>query len=177
MKFLCGIFLLFIFSIANAFSKSGVDIEALDILIITIKKFESFRNKPYQDSDGIWTVGYGFTEKVSRHSYLSRQKAEMKLIILAKQALGHVDIYSPGLNSPASKAAVADLIYNIGINAYVTSNFRFYLNAGECNYAKVELFRWIHARGKILSGLIKRRSYEWVLLDCQWQKNSKSTII
>ncbi len=26
-----------------------------------IKKFESYRAKPYQDSKGIWTIGYGNT--------------------------------------------------------------------------------------------------------------------
>ena len=33
-------------------SKAGVDY---------IKKFEAYRAKPYQDSKGIWTIGYGNT--------------------------------------------------------------------------------------------------------------------
>ena len=45
-------------------------------LIDAIKRFEACRLTAYQDSVGVWTIGYGHTKGVKRGDKITQQQAD-----------------------------------------------------------------------------------------------------
>ena len=56
--------------------------------------------------------------------------------------------------------ALVSFVFNIGDGAFAASTLLRYLNKGRYQEAAVEFMRWIHAGGKRLDGLIRRRRAE-----------------
>ena len=52
---------------------------ASQILINQIKKFEACALTAYQDSVGMWTIGYGHTAGVKKGDKITRYQAELFL--------------------------------------------------------------------------------------------------
>ena len=52
---------------------------ASKVLIKSIRRFENFRSKAYQDAKGVWTIGYGHTVKVKEGDAVTRKEAEKLL--------------------------------------------------------------------------------------------------
>jgi len=71
----------------------------------------------------------------------------------------------PGLaaNEPVFNAIV-DFVYNLGIGRLQTSTLRRKLNAQDWEGAKEQLMLWTRGGGKVLSGLVKRRTVECALI-------------
>ena len=62
--------------------------------------------------------------------------------------------------SEERQAAIASFAYNIGINAFKKSSVSKYINRGEYKIAKNYLLMYVNAGGKVLSGLVNRRTLE-----------------
>ena len=62
-----------------------------DILAKSIRRFESFRRKAYQDAKGVWTIGYGHTADVKEGDCISRKVAEQLLLDDLKEFESYVD--------------------------------------------------------------------------------------
>ena len=60
-------------------------------------------------------------------------------------------------------AALADLVYNIGIGAFRSSTLLKKLNAGDYEGAAAEIDRWNHSGGVVVAGLLRRRMAETTL--------------
>jgi lysozyme len=92
------------------------------------------------------------------------------LRIRASQALDDALRASPGLrNESAGKlTAIADFIYNLGINNYLSSTLKKSIDAGNWGDAQRQIVRWNKARvdGElvVLPGLTARRAKEAALL-------------
>jgi lysozyme len=142
---------------------------ALIILIPVIKKFESFSSKPYRDHDGTWTIGWGFTSHITRKSRMSREQADALLEALARETLDKVVALTPILQekSPGYIAAMSDFAYNCGTYGYQKSKVAYYVTKNQCVAVKHELLDYVHARGRVLNGLVKRRHYEAELFKCK----------
>jgi lysozyme len=71
----------------------------------------------------------------------------------------------PGLvaNEPVFNAIV-DFVYNLGIGRLQTSTLRRKINAQDWEGAKEQLMLWTRGGGKVLPGLVKRRTAECALI-------------
>lgn len=142
---------------------------AIKLLIPVIKKFESFQSKPYRDHDGVLTIGWGFTHNVTHKSRMTRPQADALLEALARETLDKVLALTPILqnSSPGHIAAMCDFAYNIGVYGYKKSDVAYFVKHEECFAVKRELLKYVHARGKVLRGLVIRRQYESAMFQCE----------
>ena len=129
-------------------------------LIERLKKMEGCRLTAYQDSVGVWTIGYGHTAGVKRGDKITQYQAEQFL----KEDLAKFEAVAQktrNVNTQGKFDAVTDFCYNCGIANFNASTLKKYI---ECNKATWEIqeqfLRWVNACGKKLGGLVTRRIWE-----------------
>lgn len=130
-----------------------------------IKQFEGCRLTAYQDSVGVWTIGYGWTQPVegkpvAKGMSITQQKANDLLTEgVAQYEKGVTNLVTVPVNQNQFDAMV-DFAYNLGVNALKGSTLLKKLNA--CDYAGAanEFPKWNKAGGKELAGLTRRREAE-----------------
>ncbi|MCU6263604.1 lysozyme [Serratia ureilytica] len=137
-------------------SKSGIEL---------IKRFEGLRLKAYQDSVGVWTIGYGWTQpidgkKVGPGMQIDQATADRLLKCGVVQ-------YEQGVNqlvkvkiTQGQFDALVSFAYNLGLRSLSTSTLLKKLNAGDKAGAADEFGKWANAGGKRLKGLVARRAAE-----------------
>lgn len=125
-----------------------------------IKSFEGLRLQAYQDSVGVWTIGYGATRGVKAGMSITKEQAERML-------LNDVQWFEPEVQRlvavPLNKDQWDALIcftYNLGAANLESSTLLRLLNAGDYAGAAEQFPRWNKAGGKILPGLVRRRAAE-----------------
>lgn len=129
-----------------------------------IRQFEGCRLMPYLCPAGVWTCGWGSTgHDVMPGQAWTQDYADMRLtqdaIKFARGAL----VLCPLLRGNAH-AAIADFAYNLGLGNLRASTLRRRLNAGDTIGAVAELKKWVRGGGRILPGLVARRTAEASLL-------------
>ncbi|WP_279204570.1 lysozyme [Obesumbacterium proteus] len=130
-----------------------------------IKQFEGCRLTAYQDSVGVWTIGYGWTQPVDGKPVgegvtITQQKANQLLTEgVAQFEKGVNSLVTVSLNQNQFDALV-DFVYNLGVNALKGSTLLKKLNAGDYAGAANEFTKWNKAGGKELAGLTRRREAE-----------------
>jgi lysozyme len=125
-----------------------------------IKRFEGFRSEAYQDSAGVWTVGYGTTQGVHPGMTVNRHEAEELLakdIRWAEQAVN--DLVTVPLGRHQFDALVS-FVYNLGRGAFAGSTLLEIINTGQHALVARELTKWVYAGGAPLRGLARRRVAE-----------------
>ncbi|HEJ9137700.1 TPA: lysozyme [Serratia marcescens] len=137
-------------------SKGGIEL---------IKRFEGLRLKAYQDSVGVWTIGYGWTQpvdgkKVGPGMRIDQATADRLLKCGVVQ-------YEQGVNqlvkvhiTQGQFDALVSFAYNLGLRSLSTSTILKKLNAGDQQGAADEFGKWVNAGGKRLDGLVARRAAE-----------------
>ena len=136
--------------------------------IALIKEFEGCKLTAYQDSVGVWTIGYGWTQPVDgkpiRAGMTIKQETAERLLKTGMVSyesdvsrLGKV-----GLTQGQFDALVS-FTYNLGARSLSTSTLLRKLNAGDYAGAADEFLRWNKAGGKVLNGLTRRREAERAL--------------
>ena len=134
--------------------------KASQILINAIKRFESCQLTAYQDSVGVWTVGYGHTKGVNRGDKITQQQADEYLLqdIATFEASA---IKVRGIWTQGQFDAVVDFMYNCGVANFNASTLKKYIEGGRKTWEIQEQFlRWVNAGGKKLGGLVTRRIWE-----------------
>lgn len=129
-----------------------------------IKEVEGCKLTAYQDSAGVWTIGYGHTKNVKRGDVITQPKANLFLsedIRFAKKVLeNEVKVV---LNDN-QKTALISFIFNVGVGAFKKSTLLKKLNNEQYNEVPKELMRWIYAtvnnQKVIVEGLKNRRTKE-----------------
>ncbi|MEM1369158.1 MAG: lysozyme [Cyanobacteria bacterium P01_H01_bin.15] len=139
-----------------------------DAGLALIKHFEGRELHAYQDSVGVWTIGYGHTSaagppQVRAGMTISEQEAEDIL----RQDLGLFeggvrDRVKVSMNSNQFSALVA-FSFNVGLGALGNSTLLRKLNGGDYQGAGEEFLRWVKAGGATLPGLVRRRDAERAL--------------
>lgn len=129
-----------------------------------IKKYEGFRPHAYQDSVGVWTIGYGTTRINGQPVKAGMTITEDQALQLVQQEVNKLwsqieQISRVNLNQNQMNALV-DFAYNLGFNALKTSTLMKYINQSKFDQAANEFTRWVYADGKVLPGLVKRREAE-----------------
>ena len=129
-----------------------------------IKKYEGFKPEAYQDSVGVWTIGYGTTRINGEPIKAGMTITEDQALQLVQQEVNKLwsqieQISRINLNQNQMNALV-DFAYNLGFNALKTSTLMKYVNQSKFDQAANEFTRWVYAGGKVLPGLVKRREAE-----------------
>lgn len=133
------------------------------------ESFEGFRNFPYQDTGGVWTIGYGSTHDADGHPItgasvpitLNTAVAWLQRDMASAFATIAADVKVPLTDD--EEAALADFIYNLGAGNFAASTLLQLLNAGDFIGAAGQFARWDMAAGKVLAGLLRRRQAEAAL--------------
>lgn len=135
-------------------SKAGVDL---------VKRYEGLRLEAYQDSVGVWTVGYGHTKGVREGDTCTPEQAEAWLVEDLEEAEDAVNRFilddSAGLDQNEFDALVS-FTFNLGPGWMRKSGLKEALEAHQWALVPRELTRWVYAGGQPLKGLARRRVAE-----------------
>lgn len=135
-------------------SQRGIDL---------IKSFEGLRLSAYQDSVGVWTIGYGTTRGVTRYMTITVEQAERMLSNDIQRFEPEMDkLVKVPLNQNQWDALMS-FVYNLGAANLASSTLLKLLNKGDYQGAADQFPRWVNAGGKRLEGLVKRRAAERAL--------------
>lgn len=136
--------------------------------IAVIKQFEGCKLTAYQDSVGVWTIGYGWTQPVDgkpiRAGMTIKQETAERLLKtgLVSYESDVSRLVKVSLTQGQFDALVS-FTYNLGARSLSTSTLLRKLNAGDYAGAADEFLRWNKAGGKVLNGLARRREAERAL--------------
>ncbi len=140
--------------------------------LLLVKAFEGLRVEAYQDSAGVWTIGYGHSSKAGEPRVtpgLRITEAEAETIL--RRDLDRFEAEVARLVTvPLTDnefAALTSLCFNIGAAAFAGSTCLKRLNSGDRKGAAEALTWWNKAtvRGKKvrMGGLVRRRAAEKAL--------------
>ena len=133
---------------------------ASSTLIAAIKKFEGVRLTAYQDSVGVWTIGFGHTAGVKKGDKITEYQAEQFLREDLKKFEAVAD-KCKRITTQGRYDAILDFIYNLGPAKWNDSTLKKYIESGKATWEIQEQFlRWVNAGGKKLGGLVTRRIWE-----------------
>ena len=134
---------------------------ASTILIEHIKKSEACVLTAYQDTAGVWTIGYGHTAGVKKGDRITQYQAER---FLREDLAKFEDVANRCKRISGSQGkfdAVLDFIYNCGPANFEKSTLKKYIESGRKTWEIQEQFlRWVNAGGVKLGGLVTRRIWE-----------------
>ena len=144
----------------------------LELAAEMCKRFEGFRSKPYLCPANDATIGYGSTYYADKRKVtledapISQEEAHALLMIeLEHTYLPGVLRNCPGLILDERRCnAIVDFAYNLGTGRLQTSTLKRKINANDWEGAKEQLILWTKGGGKVLPGLLKRRTAECALL-------------
>ena len=145
----------------------------LDIAAALCKQFEGFRGKPYLCPAGVATIGFGSTYYIDGRKVALTDPpiSEPDATVLLLHELHHTYLpavlrHCPVLLTDEKKCnAIVDFAYNLGTGRLQTSTLKRKINAGSWEEAKEQLLLWTKGGGRVLPGLVKRRTAECRLLD------------
>jgi|GEM_PF-340811 len=134
-----------------------------------ITGFEGFRAALYNDAAGHCTIGIGHlvhhgacngSESAEFRAGITEDRARQLLRDDASTAVRAVGSRVTVDLNQAQFDALVSFVFNIGDGNFQTSTLLRRLNAGEYAAVPEELNRWVHAGGKVLPGLQRRREAE-----------------
>lgn len=144
-----------------------MNVEAVNVALGLGRKFEGFRSKPYLDSGGVPTIGYGFTYYEDgtyvtlKDAPMTREAANTLLRhFIETRYMPAVQRLCPKIDTPGRLGAITDFCYNLGVTALRTSTLRRKINAGDWGAVPTQLRRWVYDNGRKLPGLVRRREAE-----------------
>ena len=125
-----------------------------------IKSHEGLRTTAYQDPVGVWTIGYGHTGTAKPGQKITEAQAEQ----LLRQDVGWAqDAVRKNVKVPLTQGqfdALVSFTFNLGAGALGRSTLLKKLNAGDYAGAQAEFGKFVHAGGRVLPGLVRRRNEE-----------------
>jgi len=148
----------------TAITKAG----SLSSALSFIKKAEGgLYLKAYQDSGGVWTIGWGSTydfdkqRKVQQGDVITEAQAQKWLDMETSQnAMDIKKLVTVPLNNNELNALIS-FVYNVGINGFKASSMLRLLNSGaDKNTVAAQFDRWVYDNGVKVKGLINRRNAE-----------------
>ena len=144
---------------------------AIQIAAALCQRFEGLYLSPYLCPAGVPTVGYGATyyrdgtRVTLADRPISRETAEGLLMwMIQTKYLPAVLKLCPGINDPRRLAAIIDFTFNLGAGNLQHSTLRKRINAERWDDVPAELMKWVTGGGKVLKGLVNRRTAEVVLI-------------
>lgn len=128
-----------------------------------IKTFEGCRLTAYQDSAGVWTIGYGHTSGVTKGQTITQAQADAYLKTDCATAATAVNSYNSKYNWNQNQFdALVSFTFNCGTGNLKTLTANGTRTIGEISK---QITAYNKAGGKVLQGLINRRAAEKELFD------------
>ena len=126
-----------------------------------IKKFEGCRLTSYQDSGGVWTIGYGHTKGVTAGMTITQAQADSFLVEDCGRAEAVVNKYQGKYNFNQNQFdALVSFAFNIGsIDKLTVNGTRTIVEISK------KIPAYCNCAGKKLRGLVNRREAEKKLFD------------
>lgn len=125
-----------------------------------VKEFEGCKLEAYLCPAGIPTIGYGRTYNVSMGAVIDQEQAERFLIEDLKKASNAVKSYVSAPLNENQFSALVSFVYNIGPGQFKYSTLLAHLNFKKYQAAADEFLKWVHAKGQVSPGLVRRREAE-----------------
>jgi lysozyme len=137
---------------------------AISLACDFIKQHEGLRFAAYQDSGGVWTIGYGHTGPEVKEGLIWDQEQ-------CDKALNNdIQISFSGLRKVLTKilsdrqmAAVLSFVFNLGLGAFRASTMFQLIQTGDWIAASKEFIRWDRVGKEEVKGLLIRRFEEATL--------------
>jgi lysozyme len=125
-----------------------------------IKSKEQLRLEAYQDSVGIWTIGWGHILGVKPGDVCTIDQAqEWFWSDMAPREACVNSLVTVALTQQQFDA-LCSFTFNLGCTALRNSTMLKLINAGDYAGAADQLTRWNHAGGEVVAGLTIRRGQE-----------------
>lgn len=133
--------------------------------VAMIKRWEGCKLAAYQDSAGVWTIGWGSTGPDIRAGVRWTQaEADARFARDAASFGARVAALVGDAPTTQSQAdALVSLAYNIGTGALGKSTLLARHKAGDHAGAAAEFGKWVNAGGERVAGLVNRRAAEAAL--------------
>lgn len=131
-----------------------------------VKQFEGCSLKAYKCPAGIWTIGYGNTQyengkAVKEGETITLDRAEQLLEVILIKFVQQVGELVKSKVNQNQKDALTDFAYNCGVGNLRSSTLLKKVNADPNDKTiRTEFEKWNKANGKVLNGLVKRRTAE-----------------
>ena len=136
------------------------EMETSDVGVELIKKFEGKRQVAYQDSAGVWTIGYGHTKGVYEGQLCIEKTCDRYLAEDIQEVEEYIEkLVKVPLTQNQFDALVA-WTFNLGPTNLNESTMLRKLNEGDYDAVPYEMKRWNKAGGEVLEGLVRRRAAE-----------------
>jgi len=146
----------------------GIAVDEMSLSLEGINQicnFEGLKLSAYDDSTGVWTIGYGTTRYPNGKRVSEGDRCTLEQ---AKAYMQHdLKIFERAVNSAVKVSlkqnqfdALVSLAYNIGVGAFKNSTLLKNLNLGDYKEAANQFDVWVNAGGKRLQGLVNRRAME-----------------
>lgn len=134
-----------------------------------LKSFESCKLDAYQDSVGVWTIGWGQTGPgVVEGVYWTQQECDDALNKTLEDVYKSVMQATTRSLNDDELSALMDFVYNLGINSFKQSTLRKFINMGNFEGAPTEFKKWVYAGDNKLQGLVDRRDAEAALFSSDY---------
>ena len=139
----------------------NIDQKGIELL----KEFEGLRLTAYQDSGGLWTIGIGTIRyedgtPVKKGDVITKERSEELLLHEVSKSVQAVNDYISVELTQNQFDALVSFTYNLGIGALKNSTLRKKVNVKDFDGAAKEFLRWCNVNGKMIPGLLKRRTKE-----------------
>lgn len=126
-----------------------------------IKKFEGCRLTAYQDSAGVWTIGYGHTSGVKKGQTITQAQADAFLVTDCRTTEAAVNKYQSKYNFNQNQFdALVSFAFNIGNIKQLTAG-----GTRTIKEISAKIPEHCYCAGKKLQGLVNRRNAEKDLFD------------
>jgi lysozyme len=127
-----------------------------------IEEWEGLRLQAYQDSVGVWTIGYGHTgPDVHEGQDITDAMADQLMSNdLHKFELAVGSMLDGAPTTQQQFDALVSFAYNLGAGALKGSSLLRLHQEGQYGLAAAQFALWCHAGGEVLEGLVKRRAGE-----------------
>jgi len=129
-----------------------------------IQRHEGYRNTPYQDIAGNWTVGIGHKIQPSDGIPLNQAIDNATVQNLFAGDLNDAaNIVQQYVNVPLTQGqfdALVDFVFNLGRARLAGSTLLRLLNAGNYSAAAAEFNKWVYAGNNRVAALVSRRAGE-----------------
>ena len=143
-------------------SKEGIEL---------IKNFEGCELKSYQDSVGVWTIGFGHTKDVKEGDEINQEHAEFMLTEEMPEYEGYINNMVKVPLEQNKFDALCSWVYNLGPTNLKNSTLLTVLNQERYKEVPQEIKRWNKAGGVVLNGLVRRREAEALLFEKKEWRN------
>ena len=122
--------------------------------------FEGLKLEAYQDSVGVWTIGYGHTKGVTPSMKITESQASNLLKTELIEYQNYINEMVKVELSQCEYDALVCWVYNLGPTNLRDSTLLKLLNKGDKFLVPEQIRRWNRAGGKVLKGLVRRREAE-----------------